>query len=42
MVRVFIVFGACCLLFCFVYGARCTSVVRAFAHIAIGRRIDPL
>ena len=22
-------------------GARCSSVVRAFAHVAIGRRIDP-
>ena len=24
-----------------VYGARCSSVVRAFAHGVIGRRIDP-
>ena len=23
------------------YGARCSSVVRAFAHGAMGRRIDP-
>ena len=22
-------------------GARCSSVVRAFAHVAMGRRIDP-
>ena len=26
----------------FCMGARCSSVVRAFAHGAIGRRIDPL
>ena len=25
----------------FVCGARCSSVVRAFAHGAMGRRIDP-
>ena len=25
----------------FVFGARCSSVVRAFAHGAMGRRIDP-
>ena len=24
-----------------IYGARCSSVVRAFAHGAVGRRIDP-
>ena len=24
-----------------IMGARCTSVVRAFAHGAMGRRIDP-
>ena len=24
-----------------IYGARCSSVVRAFAHGAMGRRIDP-
>ena len=23
------------------WGARCSSVVRAFAHSAMGRRIDP-
>ena len=23
-------------------GARCSSVVRAFTHVAMGRRIDPL
>ena len=27
--------------FIFVFGARCSSVVRAFAHDAMGRRIDP-
>ena len=26
---------------CHKYGARCSSVVRAFAHSAMGRRIDP-
>ena len=25
----------------FILGARCSSVVRAFAHGAMGRRIDP-
>ena len=25
----------------FILGARCSSVVRAFAHSAMGRRIDP-
>ena len=26
---------------CFTLGARCSSVVRAFAHGAMGHRIDP-
>ena len=33
--------GFCPCLFVVVGGARCSSVVRAFAHDAMGRRIDP-
>ena len=36
------VFVSCTsLFFVFYFGARCSSVVRAFAHGAMGRRIDP-
>ena len=37
-VSVYILF---CFSFLFIYGARCSSVVRAFARGAMGRRIDP-
>ena len=35
--------GLICLIAGLLYywGARCSSVVRAFAHVAVGRRIDP-
>ena len=35
------VFLVCLLVFCCILGARCSSVVRAFAHGTIGHRIDP-
>ena len=36
MYFLFLFFGCFCL-----FGARCSSVVRAFAHGAMGNRIDP-
>ena len=37
---IFVIISVIFLLACFI-GARCSSVVRAFAHGAMGRRIDP-
>ena len=36
-----LVFRVCTWFYLILTGARCSSVVRAFAHGAMGRRIDP-